>query len=171
MILRELSSSDITEEYVEWLNDTEINQFLESRFTRQDINSVESYIRKMAASEIDYLFGIFDKADAKHIGNIKLGPVSTCHRRAEIGLIIGDKQKWGKGYATEAITLVSEFAFYQIDLLKLTAGCYESNLGSKRAFEKVGYCVEGFVRSCVETRSGREGVWRLGLLPNELKTS
>lgn len=169
LMLRELTTADVTIEYVEWMNDPAVNRFLESRFVHQDLNSIENYIKKISASKYDYLFGIFLAHDAKHIGNIKVGPVNLYHKRAEVGLIIGDKLEWGKGYATEAIAMVSEFAFNELGLMKLTAGCYESNVGSKKAFEKVGYCDEGYVSSCVETDIGREGIWRLGLQPNELK--
>ena len=98
----------------------------------------------------------------KHIGNIKLGPINIHHNCAEIGLIIGDKDSWGKGLASRAISIVTQFGFNQLKLAKLSAGCYENNIGSKKAFEKSGYQVEGFLKNQVNTIDGREGVWRMG---------
>ena len=79
----------------------------------------------------------------RHIGNIKLGPISWKHKNAEIGIIIGEKDCWGKGYARQAIELLSEYAFSKLKLHKLTAGCYANNIGSVKAFEKAGFVQEG----------------------------
>jgi RimJ/RimL family protein N-acetyltransferase len=95
----------------------------------------------------DDLFGIFDKESDQHIGNIKLGPINWFHRYAEIGLIIGNKDFWGKGVATDSITLISLYAFNTLNLHKVTAGCYASNIGSKKAFLKAGFDVDGVRKS------------------------
>ena len=58
--------------------------------------------------------------------------------------MIGDRFMWGKGYATEAIQLTSEYAFNYLKLLKLNAVCYESNVGSILAFLKASYTIEGY---------------------------
>ena len=60
-----------------------------------------------------------------------------------MGLLIGDKSYWGKGYATEAIGLVSSYAFETLNLFKVTAGCYEGNVGSLKAFLKDDFKEEG----------------------------
>src|SRR5205814_2669717 len=83
------------------------------------------------------------KDNDQHIGNIKLGPIHWIHRYAEIGLLIGEKSCWGQGYASEAIRLVTTYAFERLNLHKVTAGCYATNVGSVRAFEKAGFVREG----------------------------
>src|SRR5262249_39270580 len=83
------------------------------------------------------------KEGDRHIGNIKLGPIQWIHRFADIGLLIGEKDCWGRGYATEAIRLVTDYAFCELNLHKLAAGCYDLNQGSIKAFQKVGFIVEG----------------------------
>jgi [ribosomal protein S5]-alanine N-acetyltransferase len=79
----------------------------------------------------------------RHIGNIKIGPINQIHRFADIGLLIGERDCWGKGYATEALRLVTNYAFKTLNLHKLTAGCYDGNKGSEKAFIKAGFVVEG----------------------------
>lgn len=83
------------------------------------------------------------KADDRHIGNIKLGPINWLHRFADVGLIIGEKDCWGKGYASQAIRLISDYAFKVLNLHRLTAGCYAANMGSAKAFLKVGWRQDG----------------------------
>ena len=166
LVLRELSSEDVSEKYVSWLSNPEINQYLESRFLEYQLGDVVEFIEKLAKDPSSLLFGIFIKEEMNHIGNIKLNLGNLYHKRADIGIMIGDRDQWGNGYATEAITAVTQYGFEVLGLKKITAGCYESNIGSKNAFEKVGFQVEGFLRSQVETGNNREGVWQFGILPN-----
>lgn len=143
IFLRPLHVEDATEIYQSWLNDPDVNQFLESRFKHWDKNDLVTFINQMNQSETDYLFGICNQIDKVHIGNIKLGDLDINHGFATISLLIGDKEVWGKGVATESIRLVCEFAFGHLGLNKVVAGCYENNIGSKIAFEKVGFWIEG----------------------------
>jgi len=87
----------------------------------------------------NYLLGIFLNENNNHIGNIKVGPVDFDQSNAFVGLIIGEKQLWGKGYATEAIELATNFAFKELQLSKLFAMLCDDNQGSYKAFSKAGY--------------------------------
>jgi [ribosomal protein S5]-alanine N-acetyltransferase len=164
IVLRELESSDVTELYVHWLNDPNINKYLESRFILQDKHTVKNFVDNCRFSEFSFLFGMFLPENMKHIGNIKLGSINKHHKSAEVGLVIGDKSYWNKGFASIVISMVTQFAFNELKLTKLNAGCYESNIGSKKSFEKSGYQVEGFLRDQVDSDNGREGIWNLGCI-------
>lgn len=133
----------VSDEYIAWLSDGEVNQYLESRFTVQDRIAVESFVSKMLTSDRDVMFGIHDVALDRHVGNIKLGPIDRWHGIGEIGLMIGDRSAWGHGIGSAAIAQVVDIAECELGLRRLTAGCYASNIGSKRAFEKAGFAVEG----------------------------
>jgi RimJ/RimL family protein N-acetyltransferase len=140
--LRRLTEDDATQEYVGWMNDSEINQYLESRFYEQTIESTKAYIRSVT-NDNNYQFGIFLNESGKHIGNIKIGSINHFHRYADIGFLIGDKSCWGRGIATEAIKLATDFAFNTLKLHKLWGGAYSPNIGSIKAFLKNGYQQEG----------------------------
>lgn len=137
--LRNISIDDCDENYLKWMNDPEINKYLESRFMTHTIDSLKDFVTSMNNSENNILFAIVDKESDAHIGNIKLGNIHPIHKYADIGLLIGDKNYWGRGIATNAIKLVSEFAFDELNLRKVFAGVYENNIGSIRAFEKCGF--------------------------------
>ncbi len=94
----------------------------------------------------EVFFAICSNQNKNHIGNIKLGPVNWIHQCADIGLLIGDKEYWGKGVATEAIQLVVEYAFKKLNLHKLTAGCHSTNIGSIKAFQNAGFVIEGMLK-------------------------
>jgi RimJ/RimL family protein N-acetyltransferase len=141
--LREVRESDVNEYYYNWLCDPEINQFLETRYFPHSQENIREFVKSMDGNSNEILLAICDSDTHKHIGNIKLGPINWIHRYADISLLVGDKSYWGKGIATEAIRLVTEFAFYSLNLHKVKAGCYAMNIGSRKAFEKVGFVLEG----------------------------
>lgn len=139
IFLRPVTQADVTDTYCDWLNDPEVNRYLETRFVVQTLASVRSYVTTVTAAPDNIFLAIIEKNTDLHIGNIKLGPVLQHHQRGEISFFIGEKSCWGKGYATEAVGLLTEYALCQLSLVKVTAGCYSTNLGSKRVFEKLGY--------------------------------
>lgn len=142
LILRSLGPDDAAGPYLRWMNDYEVTKYLESRFRSYTQTDLSNYIVDMSSKPNTVLLGIFNKDSSGHIGNIKLVTTPE-HCRAEIGLIVGEKSQWGKGYGTEAIDCLSHYGFSELKLHKLTAGCYSNNPGSQRAFEKAGFLVEG----------------------------
>ena len=116
-----LTTDLVGSEYVGWLNDLLINRYLESRLSLHTIESTINVVSTFMNSKTDLLMGMYSLEMKKHIGNIKLGMIDFHHGTAEIGLMIGDKNAWGKGIATEAIQLTIEVA-KQLELRKLTAG-------------------------------------------------
>jgi len=146
VLLRPLNIKDAEVSYVHWMNDVETMRYLESRFTTYTEKDIEEYIEHCNGDPHVYLYGIIWKESKKHIGNIKLGPINEHHNHGDIGMVIGEKSYRGRGVATEAIHLLSEFAFERLGLNKLTAGAYQANAGSIRAFQNVGFFVEGIRR-------------------------
>lgn len=141
--LREVRLSDVTENYYRWMNDPEVVQYLETRFFPYSREKIESYVRQMQEDADSAFMAVIVKNGDEHIGNIKIGPINWFHRFADIALIIGEKKSWGRGYGTEAIKLVTDYAFNTLNLHKLTAGIYANNIGSIEAFKKAGFSVEG----------------------------
>ena len=142
--LRSLDKDGVTKEYLGWLSDEKTNQYLEVRFNPPaTLDELHDFIQIVNNSEDSLMLGIFLNKSQKHIGNIKLGSINWSHRVGQIGVLIGDSIEWGKGYASEAIDLITDYGFKKLNLAKINAYCYASNEGSKHAFLKVGYAVEG----------------------------
>ncbi len=139
IFLRPLRESDVGEEYLGWMRDPLAIQYLESRDQSQSLDTLRAFVRSMNDSRRDHMFGVFLVQGGEHVGNIKIGNVREPHRSADLGLIIGRRSAWGKGYGTEAIALVTRYAFEELGLNKLWAGMYAENLGSYHAFIKAGY--------------------------------
>ena len=168
--LRDIRLGDAVDRYVAWLNDSDVNRYLESRFSRHTSATVEAYIREHTQSPDVFLLAICTKPDGKHIGNIKVGPIDRIHGTADVGLMIGDREEWGHGYGTEAIALVTGFAFDELGLRRLTAGAYRENGASVRAFQRCGYRIEGVLRNHRQLGDGRTDVILVGLLAEDVNT-
>ena len=146
--LARLKSSDVGTDYVNWLNNPTVNEYLECRHEVHTVESVKQYVGQLEGSTSDQLlFGIFLTETKKQIGTIKLGPINLIHMHASIGIMIGEKMAWGKGYGTRSICLLSEYAFKELGLESLNAGCYSENIGSCKAFIKSGWEVTGHIKS------------------------
>lgn len=166
--LREITDSDINEKYCSWLNDLEVNQYMQSRYSPWNLERMKAYLAGL--SKYEYIFAICQIDTDEHIGNIKIGPVDWINRRAEISILLGEKTTWGKGYGSEAIALMNRYAFETLSLYKLTAGCYISNIGSKSIFIKNGYKQEGLLRQQFAFCGGYEDAFIFGILNDEWKS-
>lgn len=161
LILRSLDEGDATEDYLGWLRDPEVFRFLEVRFAEeQSLRSLRDFIAEANGNPDELLLGICLRDSGRHIGNIKLGPIARQHGRAELGFLIGDRREWGKGYASEAIDLLTRFAHRTLGLAKVTSGCYGMNIGSAKALEKAGYVRE----ACLASHWLCDGEWQDGWL-------
>lgn len=166
---RPLTAADVTDRYVGWLNDPDVNAFLETRFTEQDIASCTEFVERTNADPSSHFFGVFLKDGGEHIGNAKIGFVNPWHRTGELSLLIGDRRQWGKGYGTEIVAAMTAYGFGTLSLERIEAGCYEANLGSLRAFLRSGYTVEGFFRKSLSLGDERCGCFWLGILKHEFR--
>lgn len=137
VFLRELTEEDASDAYAAWLNDPEVNQWLETR--RVTVPELRDYIRAKRASPSALLFGIFWKETGQHIGNVKLEPIDDEKKEATIGILIGEKPFWGKGVATEVTNLAVKYAFSALGLQAVTLGVIPENKPAIRVYEKCGF--------------------------------
>lgn len=148
LILRTLEKVDVSESYLSWLNDVEVNRYLEIRFSCPiNMSDLQAFVEQMNESKNNLMLGVFHKDSDQHIGNVKLGPIQEVHKRADLGFLIGEKAHWGKGYASEAIISISHLGFEKLGLKKITAGCYQNNIGSSKALLKAGFAQEATLMS------------------------
>jgi [ribosomal protein S5]-alanine N-acetyltransferase len=133
-----------TNEYLKWLNDPEINKYLEVK-KENSISELESFIND-AVKKKGFFWAIHLKENGKHIGNIKIDPVNKKHGTGEYGILMGDKNEWGKGYAKEASATIINFCFNEMNLRKMTLGVVENNTAAVKLYENMGFITEGIYK-------------------------
>jgi len=143
--LRLVEAGDANQSYCRWMNDPEVTRYTESRFCTHTVEDIKCYIEKETQSGSVFL-AIIAKESNKHIGNIKIHRINKRHKHGEMSLLIGDKDYWGRGIATEAIKLMTDYAFTVLSFHKLYASVYSVNIGSIKAFKKAGFKEEGTMK-------------------------
>jgi aryl-alcohol dehydrogenase-like predicted oxidoreductase/RimJ/RimL family protein N-acetyltransferase len=135
--LRKLIEDDASEEYASWINNRDVNKYLETK--KAKVEELRDYIKKKSESKNCLFFGIFSKENDKHIGNIKLEPIDFNKKIATMGMLIGNKNYWGKGIGTEALKLLVNFAFEHLKIEKIDLGVLRDNKAAIRVYEKAGF--------------------------------
>jgi len=142
--LRALTLDDCTAAYLSWMKDEETNRYMETRWGEQTIDSIKSFVSGVNDSKHSYIFAI--EYCGAHVGNIKIGPINTRYRNADISYFIGEKAHWGKGLACDAVACAVDFAFRDLSLNRLQAGCFRENVGSQKVLENNDFRQEATFR-------------------------
>jgi hypothetical protein len=91
IVLRLAGLDDCNDQYLAWLKDPTVNQYLETRWREQTLESIRAFVAAQSASPDSYLFAILE-AD-RHIGNIKVGPILPHHECADVSYFIGARDR------------------------------------------------------------------------------
>lgn len=141
--LRPLRERDINERYLSWINDKEITKYMETCMFPTSLAQLQNYYKRPDKSKTDVMFAIVDKKKKRFIGTVKLGNINWVHRFAFLGIMIGEKKYWNKGYGREACRLLLEYAFRRLNLNKVILGVYEVHRSGIKAYKKAGFKIEG----------------------------
>lgn len=160
LILVRFSERDISDKYISWLNDGDVNYY--SRRHRHRFSKADARNYLMALPESHVILAIRHNREG-HVGNIGIGPVDWPNRCCDIGILIGEKRVWGRGIAKEAIYLASRYLFEDLKLHRVEAG--SANPAFVKAVTRLGWRVEGTQRDRVLI----DGVWHSWTLTAQLE--
>ena len=135
--LRPLDKSDLNERYLSWVNDFEVIKYMETGTFPVRMENLEQYYDFMTNSPNHLILAIM--VGQEHIGNITLNDINWIHRIANLGIMIGDKDYWGKGYGIEAIKLMTQHAFSKLNLHKIWLSLWDDNTAAFMTYKNAGY--------------------------------
>ena len=141
--LRPFKEEQISERYIHWLNDPEVNQFLEVRLVHQTRETALAYVRSFYGATEKYIWGIYPSDGQDLIGTATLHHINRHHGFVENGLLIGEKRYWGKGISEEAMALMVQYAFQTLGLRRVIGGTYATNYGMNFTYKRLGFTCEG----------------------------
>lgn len=145
IILKVLSEDDVQNSgWYGWFNDVETTKWMQQRYfpnTRE--NQLEYYHREIASSKIKIQLGIVPIGEENIIGVISLSNIDLLNRKAEFAIMVGEKAKRGRGYASEAARLILDHGFRKLGLNKIWLGVDENNDEAIKLYRKVGFQVNG----------------------------
>lgn len=130
------------EKYTEWLNDLEVTKHLIVSDRQINVQKEEEILNDMIKNGAQ-IFAIIDKEKDVLIGNCSLFKIDHPDRKAELGIFIGDKHYWDKGFGTEALRLLLDYGFNILNLHNIFLNVHSFNKRALKAYEKVGFKVIG----------------------------
>lgn len=128
---------DDAEIYTKWLNNPNITQYLSVHNSLVTISGERSYLENFCQKE--WHLCIVKKENDELIGNIGLDKVDYKNGSAELGIFIGDEENLGKGYGSEAIKLLLNYAFNELRLHNIGLTMYDINERAQKAYTKCGF--------------------------------
>ncbi|MHA2185274.1 MAG: GNAT family N-acetyltransferase [Promethearchaeota archaeon] len=153
------------ESYLKWLNDTELTQFLNiyRPLTRME---EEDWVENLKNRNDTIAFSI-NLLDNTHIGNCGIHQIDWKNTIAEVGIMIGEKELQGKGYGTEAMKLLINYAFKSVNLNRIQLRVYDFNIRAIQSYKKVGFIEEGRMRKAIFINGEYHDVLLMSILREE----
>ncbi|SMF89799.1 Protein N-acetyltransferase, RimJ/RimL family [Paenibacillus uliginis N3/975] len=168
---RKMTTNDV-QMYNQWRNDLEVMTTTSPSldlFTEEDTHEFVSHV--ILGSDTSKSYIILDKQSDRPIGIISLIQLDYKNRNAECIIDIGEKDYWGKGYGTEALRLLLDYAFLELNLHRVSLRVFSFNQKAIHLYEKIGFKHEGASRQAIF----RDGAWgdivQMGILQHEYLTA
>ncbi|MFG6117183.1 GNAT family N-acetyltransferase [Halobacillus sp. MO56] len=130
------------------------------------VEHLESWLDESNESNNQYTFAIRDEKDA-FIGYVELESILWIHRNGWVSIAIGEDEYQGKGYGTEAMQLLIDFAFYECSLHRLQLTVFSYNIPAIQMYEKLGFKKEGTHREFILRDGQAYDMHLYGLLNHE----
>ena len=126
LIIVPFAEHRLTERYVTWLNDPEVVRFSEQRHTRHTVESCREFLDDFTTSNGFFSAIVVKETPPTHIGNIVVY-IDAPNRVADVSILIGEKDAWGKGYGCEAWSAVVRELLENLEIRKVAAGAMAAN--------------------------------------------
>lgn len=152
---------------IEWRRDNEIWGMVGS--TKYFVS--EAYEKKWVEDTIfnsrNIKLAVCEVNSNKYIGNVYATDIDQTNRSCTTGVLIGNREYWGRGYASEAYRLLLDYLFNERNVYRVQAYVLESNEASMKMHQKVGYKIEGTLRQSVYKNGRYQNQVLLSLLKEE----
>lgn len=157
--------------FVTWLNDPEVTAGL-SLYLPMSQADEEGWFENMLKRPKDEHPFVIEAGSGDGwtpIGNCGLHAIDWRNRSAEMGIFIGDKSYWNKGYGAEVMLLLLSHGFGTLNLNRLYLRVYHTNPRAIRAYEKAGFVHEGVLRQAEFKKGEYIDVLIMSVLRSEWK--
>lgn len=145
--LRAYKEEDI-EKVTSFVNDKELKKFLVTDIPfPMSLWEEDEWIKSQKSNKNgEYNFAIEDIKTKRYIGGCGIQNVNWLTRVATVGIMIGDKDYLGKGYGTDAMKVLMNFIFKDMNIHKIRLSTFSFNVRAQKSYEKCGFKVEGILK-------------------------
>lgn len=156
--------------WMNWSRDTEYKRLLDTDAPRLNSLKAEKEWMEKEFGKMDntmYWFAIRSAVEDQLLGDIILEVLNWNMRDAIVGIAIGQRDFWDRGCGTEAMNLLLDFAFAELNLRRVTLNVFEYNPRAIRSYEKAGFRPEGRLRGAILREGRRWDILYMGILREE----
>jgi RimJ/RimL family protein N-acetyltransferase len=156
---------DDASKYCAWLNDLEVSRNLTMSGKNVSLVGEREYLEQASKS---HNYAIVTTDEDRLIGNCGLGGINHLHGTCEIGIFIGNKDYWGKGYGPEAMKLLAAYAFDYLNMRNIMLIVYSFNERAIKAYRKIGFHEMGRRRNAYVIEGGEHDIVYMDMLRDDL---
>ncbi|MGE5677006.1 MAG: GNAT family N-acetyltransferase [Pseudomonadota bacterium] len=127
-----------------WYNDKELNRLAGWSNSKATMDKLRYNMSKSFG--YDPMNLMIESKDGTPIGTIQLYDFDEQDKNCKLGIRIGDRDYWSKGYGEDAVKTLLEYAFMKIDIYRVMLKVYEYNERAVRCYLKCGFQAEGRTR-------------------------
>ena len=143
IILRDKKLADAPDDYT-WRTDPELAQLdAAPLLTTTFAQYLSDYTAELRYPSLTRHRFAIETKDGKHIGNCVYYGINETKAEAELGIMIGDRDCWDKGYGTDAVTTLVSYIFHQTNLKRIYLKTLDSNSRAQKCFQKCGFTPYG----------------------------
>jgi RimJ/RimL family protein N-acetyltransferase len=166
--IRALEKTDI-EEVLKWINDPEVTATLAMRYPVSRYQEEKWIERTLDGTDVKNKVFAIETKDGVYLGGVGLHNINWKDRNAEVGIVIGKKEYWNKGYGSDAMLTILDFAFKRMNLHRVYLRVYDFNQRGIRSYEKCGFKKEGVLRDDLYADGKYHDTILMGILRDEFK--
>ncbi|MGD8487090.1 MAG: GNAT family protein [Chloroflexota bacterium] len=154
--------------FVEWLSDAEVGEGLANRAPWSLVAEERWFdeLQRVQGKSV-WHFVICLREGGRPIGFAALESIDHANGSTELGLGIGEHSEWDRGYGTEAVGVLLDFAFGELRLHRVFLHVFDFNERAIHVYEQAGFRLEGTKREAFYRHGRYHGVHVMGILRHE----
>lgn len=155
--------------YHTWMNDPEVTEYLTMRYPISHAGE-RKWIDDITSPNYEHtVFAVDALDDGAHIGTVELRTSRPESRDANLGIMIGDKTRWDRGYGTDAMRTLCRYGFNEMNLHRIELDVFDGNDRAVKVYERIGFKAAGRRRDAVFQRGRYHDELMMDLLEGEMR--
>jgi len=165
--VRPLNHSDLDGNYRFWFNNSEVCRYNSHNVFPMTMENLTAYVASLSNDKTRIVWAIDWLETNCHLGNITLQNINFINRSAELALIIGEQEFWGRGISREAASLIIRHGFDCLNLNRVYCGTADTNMAMIKLALSVGMMKEGVSRDSLFINGEYLDLINFGILKRE----
>lgn len=150
-----------------WVNDPEVTRTLASFPFPMSRGQEAEWLERAAMGEGDDKVFAIETKEGEYLEGLGFHKIDWKNRNLELGIVVGKKEQWNRGYATDAILVALDLAFNRLNMHKVYLRVFDYNKAAIRCYEKCGFKKDGVLRQGFYLNDHYHDVILMGILKSE----